>query len=95
MSSSVAVLVSEILFLIYSKGNDDLLPCWNLSLANLISKLFIIWIILICEHLDLLVVPKIICMDHIYNSYIVQMLTRLFRAALNEENNQDYSPGKR
>ena len=30
--------------------------------------------ILICEYLDLLVVPKIICMDHIYNSYIVQML---------------------
>ena len=68
MSSSVAVLVSEILFLIYSKGNDDLLPCWNLSLANLISMDNV--------DLDLLVVPKITCMDwitsviHIYIQYI-------------------------
>ena len=71
-----SMLEYEILFQSYSKDNVDLLPCWNLSLANLISKLFIIWIILICEHLDLLVVPKITFMDwitrviHIYTQYI-------------------------
>ena len=80
-------------------GNwNDWLNIWQMacSVAMLESESckFNFWVIqrriLICELLDLLVVPKIICMDHIYNSYIVQMLTRLFRAALNVENNQDW-----
>ena len=65
------MLESEIRFLSYSMDNVGLLPCWNLSLANLI-----LWIILVCEHLDLLVVPKITSMDgitsiiHTYIQYI-------------------------
>ena len=61
------MLESEIRFLSYSMDNVGLLPCWNLSLANLISM----------DNIGLWTFGFIGCSknnfygwDHIYNSYI-------------------------